>query len=94
MIGRTGGHDDSGHIIRPLEIDDGHYSGRPGSPGCDCPCDHVAEGLSGEKGKRRTKGGTKMKVVTSCEDSNTVYVDFPDVRLIFREGKYAGWYIP
>lgn len=35
-----------------------------------------------------------MNVITSCEDSNTVYLDFPDIRLIFREGKYVGWYLP
>ena len=35
-----------------------------------------------------------MKVITSCEDPSTVYLDFPDVRLIFREGKYVGWYGP
>ncbi len=35
-----------------------------------------------------------MKAFASCEDPNTVYVEFPDVRLIFREGKYVGWYRP
>lgn len=30
----------------------------------------------------------------SCEDRSTVYVCLPGWRLIFREGKYAGWYRP
>lgn len=31
---------------------------------------------------------------TSCEDPNTEYINFPDgLRLIIREGKYAGWYV-
>lgn len=31
---------------------------------------------------------------TSCEDSNTKYLTFKDgLRLIFREGKYVGWYL-
>lgn len=34
-----------------------------------------------------------MKLITSCENPNTIYVDFPDIRLIFRNGEYAGWYI-
>lgn len=35
-----------------------------------------------------------MKVMTNCEDPNTVYVEFLRIRLIFREGKYVGWYKP
>lgn len=35
-----------------------------------------------------------MKVMISCEDTNTMYVDFPDIRLVFRDGRYAGWYVP
>jgi hypothetical protein len=35
-----------------------------------------------------------MKVFASCEDPNTVYVEFLRIRLIFREGKYVGWYRP
>lgn len=34
-----------------------------------------------------------MKVITSCEDPDTVYIDFPDIRLIFRNGEYVGWYV-
>lgn len=30
----------------------------------------------------------------SCEDPNTLYVCLFGIRLIFREGKYAGWYKP
>lgn len=28
----------------------------------------------------------------SVEDPNTVYVSLFGIRLIFRDGKYAGWY--
>ena len=36
-----------------------------------------------------------QKVFKSAEDENTVYWDFPDgLRLIFRDGKYVGWYLP
>lgn len=30
----------------------------------------------------------------SCENPNTVYVWFFGKRLIFRDGKYVGWYNP
>lgn len=30
----------------------------------------------------------------SCEDPNTVYICFFGKRLIFREGKYVGFYSP
>jgi len=33
-----------------------------------------------------------VKVMTSCEDPNTTYLCLPDIRLIFREGEYVGWY--
>ena len=34
------------------------------------------------------------KKSVSCEDVNTKYLEFPDgLRLIFREGKYVGWYV-
>ena len=34
-------------------------------------------------------------LTTSCEDEATQYLDFPDgLRLVFREGTYAGWYLP
>lgn len=35
-----------------------------------------------------------MKIITSCEDSSTVYLEFPDIRVIFRDGVYVGWYHP
>lgn len=35
-----------------------------------------------------------VKVIASCEDPGTVYIDFPDIRLIFRDGEYVGWYRP
>lgn len=42
--------------------------------------------------KKRIKLG--CVVTTSCEDENTMYFTFPDgLRLIIREGKYAGWYV-
>lgn len=33
-------------------------------------------------------------ITTSCEDSNTVYVDIDDTRYVFRNGEYDGWYNP
>lgn len=37
--------------------------------------------------------GSVIKI-RSCEDENTKYIDFLDgLRLIFREGKYVGWYV-
>ena len=36
-----------------------------------------------------------LKAIPSMEDPATVYYELPDgLRLIFREGKYAGWYLP
>ena len=35
-----------------------------------------------------------VKVIASCENPGTVYIDFPDIRLIFRDGEYVGWYRP
>ncbi len=34
----------------------------------------------------------EVKLVASCEDPGTVYLELPDIRLIFRDGKYIGWY--
>ncbi len=31
-------------------------------------------------------------VKVSCEDANTEYICLPGVRLIYRGGKYDGWY--
>jgi hypothetical protein len=36
----------------------------------------------------------EVKLISSCEDPNTAYLALPDIRLIFREGEYVGWYIP
>ena len=33
-----------------------------------------------------------MKAFASCEDPNTVYIQLWKIRLIFRYGKYVGWY--
>ena len=41
--------------------------------------------------EKRLVGG---KRITSPEDPSTVYLSFPDIRLIFRSGKYVGWYFP
>lgn len=36
----------------------------------------------------------RIEVTTSCEDKNTEYITIPDgLRLIFRDGVYAGWYV-
>ena len=38
---------------------------------------------------------TDAEISVSCEDPETVYADLPDgLRLIYREGKYVGWYLP
>lgn len=42
--------------------------------------------------KRFENDGATMMV--SCEDPNTTYVDLVGIRLIFREGKYEGFYRP
>ena len=47
--------------------------------------------------RKRRVGGFKdvtAKAIRSCEDPNTVYVEFPDgLRLIIRDGKYDGHYV-
>ena len=35
-----------------------------------------------------------MTIMTSCEDPSTTYICLPDIRLIFRDGRYVGWYNP
>ena len=35
-----------------------------------------------------------IRLITSCEDPKTVYLDLPDIRLIFRDGEYVGFYKP
>lgn len=38
---------------------------------------------------------TDAEISVSCEDPETQYADLPDgLRLIYREGKYVGWYLP
>ena len=32
------------------------------------------------------------KLIESCENPNTHYIDLGDIRLIFKDGEYAGWY--
>jgi len=34
------------------------------------------------------------ELMVSCEDPSTTYLNIFDLRLIFREGKYIGWYRP
>lgn len=36
----------------------------------------------------------EVKHVISVEDPATEYLCFPDIRLVFNEGDYVGWYIP
>lgn len=33
-------------------------------------------------------------VEVSCEDPNTTHVNLGEIRLIFKEGRYFGWYRP
>lgn len=41
------------------------------------------------------KFGSCGKLIQSCEDKDTEYLETPDgLRLIFRDHKYAGWYMP
>lgn len=35
---------------------------------------------------------SNAKLIPSAEDPNTTYVDLGDVRLIFKNGEYFGWY--
>lgn len=32
------------------------------------------------------------KLTVSAEDPNTSYLDLGDIRLIFKDGEYFGWY--
>jgi len=36
----------------------------------------------------------KSEIMVSCEDPNTTYLCYRDMRFIFRDGEYAGWYRP
>lgn len=33
-----------------------------------------------------------MEFIESCENPNVTYCCLPDIRLIFEDGKYIGWY--
>jgi len=34
------------------------------------------------------------RVIQSCEDPNTTYIEYPDgLRTIFHEKQYVGWYV-
>lgn len=36
----------------------------------------------------------KPELMISCEDSSTIYLCYRDMRFIFRDGEYIGWYKP
>ena len=36
----------------------------------------------------------KPEIIISCEDPSTTYLCYSDMRFIFRDGEYAGWYKP
>lgn len=36
----------------------------------------------------------KPEIMISCEDPSTTYLCYRDMRFIFRDGEYAGWYKP
>lgn len=47
------------------------------------------------KRRKNINVDAEAEVITSCEDQNTLYLEFTDgLRLIFRDGKYVGHYIP
>jgi hypothetical protein len=47
------------------------------------------------KRKKEKNLETGAKITPNCEDPSALYVDFPDgLRLIFRDEKYVGWYLP
>lgn len=35
-----------------------------------------------------------VKIIKNTKDASAEYVEDGEIRLIFREGKYAGWYMP
>lgn len=35
-----------------------------------------------------------VKITKSIQDASTEYVEDGDIRLIFRDGVYVGWYMP
>lgn len=47
------------------------------------------------KKKKHTLTAPSLEVIQNTEDSDVLYLEFPDgLRLIFRSGKYVGWYTP
>lgn len=45
--------------------------------------------------KKTPKIKARFGMVPDAEDPKTAYCEMPDnLRLIFREGKYVGWYTP
>lgn len=40
------------------------------------------------------KLGDHMMLHVSCENPDVQYIDLPDIRLIFHEGEYVGYYKP
>ena len=36
----------------------------------------------------------KPEIMVSCEDPNTTYLCYRDMRFIFRGDEYVGWYRP
>jgi hypothetical protein len=38
--------------------------------------------------------GKDIKIVQSSKNDGTEYVEDGDIRLIFRDGVYVGWYMP
>ena len=45
-------------------------------------------------GKVREENKMRISVMVSCEDPRVKYICFPDIRLIFRDRRYMGWYLP
>lgn len=47
------------------------------------------------KRKKKHNIRASITVTPSCENNETRYIDFHDgLRLVVREGEYAGWYLP
>lgn len=42
----------------------------------------------------RFNRSSDVKLIKSTTDANTEYVEDGEIRLIFREGSYVGWYMP
>lgn len=56
---------------------------------------NIIETIKNIRIKRKYKFDCDMKMIESCEDPSTIYMELPDgLRLIIRDGKYVGWYLP